>query len=824
MIVQQLLQDVQYAARTLRRNPGFAAVAILTFALGIGANTAMFSLLDAIVLRSLPVSEPQQLFLLNEINPREQGPAALSWPGFERLRQSLPAGARMVALAGPARFNMTTDGGGMEPIYGQLVSGGYFDVLGVRAAIGRTLNEGDNRRLAGSPVAVLSHSAWIRRFGGDHGVIGRILRMNGAAMTIVGVTEADFYGVSLGESPDVWLPLMMQNEVRFLQNVASHNGDTSKPWLPQENLYWLRALLRVAPPASETSVMAALQVAFEHEQQLGQRQSGLPRDRRLALEPGARGFTSFRTRLATPLKVLSGMVALVLVIACTNIASLVLTRGSARRREFAIRLSLGASRIRLLRQLLTENLVLSVTGGSLGLLLAVWAMPVLPHLFAVPVTLHLDHRLLIFAAAVSLATGLLFGSIPALRGTAADHSALKSGGSASSHRRGQVLGKGLVVSQVALSFVLVTGAVLLGTSLLKLMHTDLGFDREHILTIVLDVQSAGLQPRQLPALYDRLVDSVKATPGVRDATISLSSLAGGGQRSSGIHVPGYVPQPSERPGTVENFVAPGYFTIMGMRLLQGRDFDRRDGADGLPVAIVNEAFARRYFAGRNPLGRRFGYNSGHSGFEIIGVIADARTVNPKEPARPMAYRPLAQEMLHARSLEVLTAGDPRAQISQLRKVISDVAPDLPIIEITTLSDRVERTLNQERLLGQLTSFFAVFALLLACMGVYGLVSYGVSRRTAEFGLRMALGARNIQVVWIVLVESLLLLGIGLAIGLGLSIAGARVVQSLLFGLSANDPKILALAALVTSLVTILAACLPARRAARINPSVALRHE
>lgn len=298
--VQQVFRDVLYAARMLRRSPGFASVAVLTFALGIGANTAMFALFDAVVLRSLPVTEPHQLFLLHEVNPREEGPAWLSWPGLRRLQQSLPSGGQITALAGPTRFNMASGSGQIEPIYGQLVSGNYFSFLGVRPALGRVLNEDDNRSRGGPPVAVLSHSAWTRRFGGDPQVVGRTLTVNGTVLTIIGVAEAGFYGVSLGELTDLWLPAAMQHEVKYLGNVASHNGDTREPWLPQENLYWLRALVRVTPPASESTVIAALRLAFEHEQQLGTQQIGLPPDRRLELEPGARGFTALRSRLATP--------------------------------------------------------------------------------------------------------------------------------------------------------------------------------------------------------------------------------------------------------------------------------------------------------------------------------------------------------------------------------------------------------------------------------------------------------------------------------------------------------------------------------------------
>ncbi|MBC7926506.1 MAG: ABC transporter permease, partial [Bryobacteraceae bacterium] len=320
------------------------------------------------------------------------------------------------------------------------------------------------------------------------------------------------------------------------------------------------------------------------------------------------------------------------------------------------------------------------------------------------------------------------------------------------------------------------------------------------------------------------VAAVKAVPGVRDVTISYSSLAGGGQQISGIYIPGYVGQPSERPSTIENFVTPGYFKTMGMRLLEGRDFDRRDGVQALPVVIINEAFAHRYLAGRNPLGLSYGYSPQHPGVKIIGVIADARTRSPKEPARPMAYRPLQQEMQYARSLEILTDGDPRASMRAVRKAIHDVAPDLPVVDVATLSSRIERTLSQERLLSQVTSFFAFSALLLSCLGVYGLISQSVARRTSEFGIRMALGAHRRDVVSLVLRECFLLLGIGLGLGLSLSLFSTRLLHSLIFGLSSNDPMVLGFAALLTSVVAILAAFRPALRAASVDPSTALRHE
>jgi predicted permease len=819
--------DVRYALRGLRRSPGFTAAAILTLALGIGANTAIFSLLDAVLLRKLPVENPDELFLVTQISSEGSG-GSLSWPGFQRVRASLPAGAQMIAVTNRARFRMTASRGGNGPGQAQLVSGNYFSMLGVRPALGRVLTEADLAPGA-SPAAVLSHSAWVGRYARDAGTIGRVVGLNNALFTVVGVAEEGFSGVFPGETPDLWIPLIFQHDVRYYQNAGFGNDDPNKPWPPQESIRWLQAMARVSPPADVNGVAAALRVAFQREWEREAEGREDPREKRIllergvALEPGARGFPALRRQLGTPLTVLMAMAGLVLLIACANIASLLMARGDARQREIAIRLSLGASRGRLARLLMTESLILGLSGGALGLLLAHWAAGALPALFAEPEEIRPDAGLFGFAFALALLTAVLFGLLPAVRGTRVNFlAALKSGGAG--WRVRTRLGGALVIFQVALSLLLVSGSALLSRSLWSLLHIDPGFDRERVLTARIDPRAGGFLPKQLPDLYRRVVERVQAAPGIRAAGVSLLSIAGGGIRSSRIHVPGYTPGPRERPSAWVNLVEPGYFGIVGMRMLQGRDFNALDAAGAPRVAIVNEAMARRYFTGQNPLGRRFAYSPGHSGFEIVGIVRDARISNLREAATPMVYFPLRQEMDYARSLEVRVDGDARVMGAMIRKAVAEAAPDLPVLEVATLAERVDRTLASERRLTILTGSFALLSLLLACVGIYGLTSYRVARRTAEMGIRMALGARSADVVRLVLREAMTLVVAGLAVGVALGAAGARLIRSLLYEVSASDPATLAAAAAVMLLAALASAWIPARRASRIDPMAALRHE
>lgn len=517
------------------------------------------------------------------------------------------------------------------------------------------------------------------------------------------------------------------------------------------------------------------------------------------------------------------MVGLVLLIACANIANLLLGRAMARRREIAIRLSIGAGRFRLIRQMLTESIVLASLGGILGVLIAVWSNQALPRLFSIDIHLPLDYRLLAFTASLSLVTGILFGVAPAFRITRIEPgAALKSGGFAAVPGRRLTLGRTLVVVQVALSLLLVTGAGLLARTLWNLLQMDLGFNREHVLTVRIDPRSAGFASAQLPSLYAQIVERVRSVPGVQLASIAASSIAGGGTTSSGINVPGYTPGPRENMSVDENFVDPGYFETVGMRLVDGRGFDARDTEKEPRVAVINETMARHYFGSRSPIGRHYGYGSMQ--FEIVGVVRDAKVRGPRSPLRPMAYRPIRQEMDYARSLEVRTQADPRTVASEIRKVIAEVAPNLPIQDVATLAERVNRLLAQERLIAELTGLFGLLALLLACIGIYGLISYAVARRIPEMGIRMALGAGRVSVIWLVLREALILVLIGLAAGIPLVSAAARLVTSLLFGVSPTDPTTLAATAVLMLSIAVVAAYLPARRASRVDPMAALRYE
>jgi predicted permease len=620
----------------------------------------------------------------------------------------------------------------------------------------------------------------------------------------------------------------MQAEIRYAQHAWSSNADISKPWPPQEGIRWLEAIVRVPDPHAVPTVQAVLNVVYRHEMERAggvhnERERRLLLERRLWLEPGAHGNTTLRRQFSTPLLLLMTIVGLVLLIVCANIANLLLARSMARGKEIAIRLSLGAGRLRLIRQLLTESIVLALLGGVVAVPIATWATQVLPRLFSISIDLRLDYRLLMFTAGLSLATGILFGLAPAFRITRVEPNAtLKSGAPGSAPGGWLTLDKALVIGQVSLSLLLVSGTGLLARTMWNLLQMDLGFDREHVLTVRIDPRSGGFLPAQLPALYGQLVERVRALPEVRSASIAASSIAGGGTRSGSINVPGYTPGPRDDMSVDENFIDPGYFETVGMPLVEGRDFDTRDTETAPKVAVINETMARRYFGSSGAIGRRYGY--GEARFEIVGVVRDAKVRGPRSMTRPMAYRPIRQEIEFARSLEVRTHGDPRAVASQVRKIIAQVAPNLPVQDIATVAQRVNRLFDQERIIAEITAFFSMLALLLACIGIYGLISYAVARRTAEMGIRMALGASPDSVVWLVLREGLMLVLVGILVGIPIAIAAARLMSGLLFAVAATDPATLAGTCSLMLSVTVAAAYPPARRAARVDPIAALRYE
>jgi predicted permease len=829
-------QDLRYAFRTLRSNPGFAAVAILSLALGIGANTAIFSLLDAVLLKSLPVARPGELFLLNSDGPSVRA-QRYSYPMFQRFREVAPASNTLLAMSRIAPLN-TLAAGERESVAatGQLVSGEYFATLGIYPELGRLLTSEDNRILDGHPVAVISHGFWQRRFGASPAVLGQQIQLNGTSFAIVGVAQRSFSGVWVDSPIDLWLPLVMQHTVRYAQHYSASNAtQDNRPWPPQDGITWLDVILR-ANAEQGSHLRSVLSATFQQNVAEGAQRIADAEERQLFLaqhltfRPFGHGFSNLRSQFAAPLWALMAMVAVVLLIACANIANLLLARSAARQREIAVRLSIGASRARLIRQLLTESTLIGVLGGAAGVATAHWASALLVRMALgnrvgpIPPAFALDLRVLGFAAALSIATGILFGLAPAFRTTQVQLSdALKAGS------RGVLGGSSvggmrpLVALQVALSLSMLVGAGLFGRSLRNLTQLDPGFDREHVLSVWIDPRMAGYRMDQLPGLYQRLIERIEAVAGVRSASISSCGLASGCKSfMDGILISGYQRRAGEQVLIQSNWVSPKYFSTVGMKVLAGRELDARDTERATKVAVINEAMARRYFANRSPMGERFGY--GKPNIEIVGVVRDARVTSVREAAVPMAYYAIQQWKNYSENIDVRAVGDPRWIVGEVRKAVHEADPSLPIKRVATLSEQISDSVNQDRLVAYLTSAFGILALALASVGLYGVMSYAVSRRTAELGIRMALGAHPSQVLWMVLRGSLELVGLGVALGLPLVFAASRFLKGMLFGLAPSDAATVVSSIVVLVTVAAVAGYLPALRASRIEPLVALRYE
>jgi predicted permease len=833
LLLDEAVQDIRYTLRSLRGHPGFAAVAILSIALGIGANTAIFSLLNAVTLKWLPVASPEELWAFRWSDPRT--PERFSWPTFQRLQAAVPR-TPMTAVSRIAGMNAIMDGApAAETANGQLVSGEYFSVLGLRPALGRLFTADDNRTVGGHPVAVLSYGFWQRRLAASPNVVGQGITLNGAHFTIIGVASPGFSGVWADAPADVWIPLMMQTAVRYAGNRSSHNGDDDKPWPPQEQILWLEILARI-PAERMAGERAHLSVAFQQELTRVAQLYGDDAIRRRAVlaqhlefAPVGRGFSSLRAHFGKPLLVLLAMVGLVLLIACANVANLLLARASSRQREIAVRLSIGAGRARLVRQFFTESTVLAVLGALAGLLLARGATAVLVREVsenssgATPLSVTPDLRVIGFTLAITLLTGLLFGLLPAIRGTRVDFSLAMKSGVRAVHGGSKSGGmKLLVASQVALSLVLLVTCGLFARSFRHLLDLDPGFDRESVLAIIVNPRSAGFTEPQLPDLYRRLVERIEAVPGVRSAAVTESGLVSGSRSISAVEIAGYPKAPDEQISFQTDSVGLNYFATVGMHLVEGRDFTWRDDARAPKVAIVNQTLARRYFPGRSAVGQLFGDDK--PDVQIVGVVADARVNDVREAAPIMAWYPIAQHMEYTRAIAVRATGHPQAIAAQLRSAVAQAAPNLMVTRVRTLEEQIRSGLLEERLIVQLTSAFGALALLLAAVGLYGVMSYAVARRTAEFGVRMALGARRREVLWMMIRESALIVVAGLACGVPLMLAATRLVNGMLFGVSAADPLAIAAATATLTVVALLAAALPALRASRVDPIVALRYE
>jgi predicted permease len=815
--IEDMKQDLRYGLRTLRQSPGFTAVAVLSLALGIGANTAIFSLVDAVLLKMLPVRSPEQLVTVEAIYPRGER-RNFSYPVFERLRDrpqvftgvlAAQDGTTQMEMAEPESANRT------ERAVVQLVSGEYFQVLGVNAVIGRTLTAADDQTPSAHPVAVLSYAFWQRRFAGDVSVIGKRILLKAQPFTIIGVAPPAFFGEAVGRAPDIWAPLMMQPAL-----------DRGRSYIREAGSGWLRIMARLQPGVDETQARAWL--ALRHEQ-IKAEPDKLARNLS-KIEPlsGGRGLAGFRNQYSKPLSVLMAVVGLVLLIACANVANLLLARATTRQREVTIRLALGAGRFRLIRQFLTEGTLLAVAGGALGLLFAWWGSRFLLVLVSndsnpIPIDVTPNARILGFTIGVSLLTALIFGLAPALAATRQD---INAGLKMTALARPRLsLSRFLVIGQVALSLLLLAGAGLFVQTLRNLSTLDLGFASESILQFWIDPQASGYKQEQLSDLYRRLLERLNSAPGIQSVSMASHGFRTGDSSSCCISVEGYTNRLDEDRNIHTNRVTPGFFRTMGLPLLLGRDFTAQEASGELfpNIAIINETMARYYFGEANPLGKRFGFGNPPQVklyIEIIGVVRDANYGNLREKPPRLIYFPA-----HGGDVLVARAAGPVVALSAtIRREIQTVDRSLEASDANAIPKLRDQALVQERLLAQLSSFFGLLALLLACVGLYGVMSYDVARRTNEIGIRMALGAQRVHVVSLVMRETMWLIVIGLIVGLVAALATTRFIASLLYGLTPNDPPTIGLAGLLLLIVAALAGYLPARRAARVDPMVALRHD
>ncbi|MGO8787754.1 MAG: ABC transporter permease [Terriglobia bacterium] len=831
-----LLQDLRYGLRMLAKNPGFTAVAVLTLALGIGANTAIFSLMNVIMLRELPVKSPEQLVLLG--TGRAAGSTddfartdLYSYPFFREMRQKNQVFSNASAMVSIFFTQMHGAVGGkaeLEPMNVQLVSGSYFPMLGVNPILGRAFTEAEDEPAGGHPEAMISYSWWDRRLARDPAAIGKTVTLGSTVYTIIGITPPEFFGTAVGQSPDLWIPLSMEKQVS-----PGWNGLDDKSF---ESLYILG---RLKPGVSVTQAQANVNLVARQIWQefagptLSKQQQDDLRHAQIELTPVARGLPKLSHGAAMPLEILMAVVGLVLLIACANIANLSLARATAREREIAVRMSLGAGRPRLVRQMLTENLLRALAGGALGVVLAGWAANGLLTMVAhgsdpLPLDVTPDARVLAFTFVVALATALLCGIAPALRATRiALGSSLKEGRGAASVTRRTPLAKGLIVSQVALSLVLLIGAGLFLRTLVNLENVDTGFNKENVLMFGIDPPAVGYkEDARLVSLYQQIEQRVGAVPGVRADSISFFTFAQG-EWTGTVSVIGRTPTPEDDMAATHNVIGPGYFATMEIPLLLGRAFGPQDTASSPKVAIINETFARWYLPGGSPVGRHFGLGGdpAHSNdIEVVGVVKDAKYESLRERTIPAAYYPYTQHVQYLNDFEVRYTGSPEVIISEIRRAIGQVDRSLPVAYQSTLVEQVNRSTASQTLIARLSTFFGLLAAFLACIGIYGLMSYAVTRRTNEIGIRMALGARKSGVLWMVMRESLLLVGVGVAIGIPVALGAARLVASVLYGLKASDPVTIAAAALAMVAVAALAGYLPARRAAKVDPMVALRYE
>jgi predicted permease len=842
--VENCWRDLRFAACMLRKAPGFTAVAVLTLALGIGANTAIFSLLNAVMLQSIPVRHPEELVILRwsaHSRPQNLGtssygdclwvPGAIqscsfSSPMYKALLAHTNAFSSVLAMAGADQLDLSGNGAA-SIIGGELVSGNYFEALGVSSVLGRTIQPLDDRPDA-PPVVVLSYGYWQHAFGGAADVIGRTVRLNGSPFTIAGVIDPQFTRLTPGKSHDLWIPLSQAGSLRPSWNDQRGHVDDPTNW-------WLAILGRLKPEVSLAQAQAATNLAFRNEALHGASPVFKDADDpQVALLPAQKGLVGVRQYYDQPIYILSVAVAIILVIVCANLAALLLARTTAREKEMAVRLALGAGKGRIIQQLLTESLLLSFAGAALGILFADWSAQALAAFISRNAYSTLffdtrpDARVLEFAVVITLLTGILFGLAPAFRGSrihvgpALKDSSGGSAGAAKATGRRIGLGSCLVVAQVALSVVVLVGAGLLVRTLTNLRKVNPGFDTHNLLLFGINPTLAGYKVEGSQTLYRELQARLTSVSGVISASYSSDTLLSNGLWTSGVHIEG-----QSKDSTVQtDMLAVGaeFFETMRLPLIAGRTFSKSDLQSGRAVAIVNRTFAQRFLGGKNPLGVHLGGTT-PSGKdverEIVGIVGDAKYDDLRKNVEPTAYVPLQAGAAH---FAIRASIHPEALIPAVRQVVASFDDNLPLFDVRTQTETIDRLLFNERLVAQLSSVFGALALILACIGLYGLLSYEVGRRTREIGIRTALGAQRREIFRLVLRQGLTLTIFGAIVGITAAIGVTRYLGSLLYGVAATDPLTFVTIAFTLVAVALLAGYIPSRRAMRVDPMVALRYE